>query len=207
MGQRYKVFINDKPLEVIHFEEKIEMVDGTVVLAYLTDSDIDSIIEMVEKQPFIRQGVLNADDLPVAFEEIKKKFQVITAAGGVVYNELNQILFIKRFGKWDLPKGKVESGEAIDAAALREVEEECGVSELTIGEKLINTYHTYKQNDKLILKETHWFKMRCGNHKRMHPQTSEGITEVAWINENDLGTVMDNTYQSVIYLLNSISNK
>ena len=34
--------------------------------------------------------------------------------------------------KWDLPKGKLDKGETIEAAAIREVEEETGVKGLKI---------------------------------------------------------------------------
>lgn len=37
------------------------------------------------------------------------------------------MLLIQRNGRWDLPKGKVEPGETLLQAALREVEEETGI--------------------------------------------------------------------------------
>ena len=49
--------------------------------------------------------------------------QPVTAAGGWVENSFGEVLWIHRLGQWDLPKGKLESGEAIDECAVREVEE------------------------------------------------------------------------------------
>ncbi|MBK9671561.1 MAG: NUDIX domain-containing protein [Bacteroidetes bacterium] len=66
----------------------------------------------------------------------------IEAAGGIVKNKQGQLLFIFRHGKWDLPKGKIEKGENEQDAALREVEEECGIAELTLQKKLTTTFHT-----------------------------------------------------------------
>ena len=36
--------------------------------------------------------------------------QIITAAGGLVFNQNDELLMIYRRGKWDLPKGKLEVG-------------------------------------------------------------------------------------------------
>ena len=49
-----------------------------------------------------------------------KKLPVVFAGGGLVFNAKKEILFIRRNGKWDLPKGKVEKDETYQAAALRE---------------------------------------------------------------------------------------
>ena len=56
----------------------------------------------------------------------------VIAAGGVVRRPgpggLWEIVLVHRPGydDWSLPKGKVDRGEALEAAALREVEEETG---------------------------------------------------------------------------------
>ena len=39
---------------------------------------------------------------------------------------------MKRLGKWDLPKGKLDKGETIEECALREIEEETGAKGLSI---------------------------------------------------------------------------
>ena len=49
-------------------------------------------------------------------------FNIIKAGGGVVNNNKNQILFIYRLKRWDLPKGKLDKGETIRECAEREVE-------------------------------------------------------------------------------------
>lgn len=48
----------------------------------------------------------------------------------MVYNQKGEILFIKRNGRWDLPKGKAEKRETIEETAIREVEEETMVENL-----------------------------------------------------------------------------
>ena len=46
------------------------------------------------------------------------------------------MLFIYRFNKWDLPKGKLNKGEKKQDCAIREVEEECGICNLQIEMRL-----------------------------------------------------------------------
>ena len=66
------------------------------------------------------------------FRKFLKLFPNIVAAGGKVINSKNEILFIYRNNKWDLPKGKAERYENIAETALREVNEETGVTDLSI---------------------------------------------------------------------------
>jgi 8-oxo-dGTP pyrophosphatase MutT (NUDIX family) len=79
---------------------------------------------------------------------MKSKISVQKAGGGLVYNTKGEILFIFRNGKWDLPKGGIEKNEKIKQTAVREVEEETGVTGLEVVEKLPKTYHVFKQIDK-----------------------------------------------------------
>ena len=53
-------------------------------------------------------------------------------------------------------KGDDEAGETIEATALREVAEECGIDKLSIDQFLTTTYHYFYRNEN-CLKKTHWF--------------------------------------------------
>jgi hypothetical protein len=57
---------------------------------------------------------------------IMTEFKLIQASGGIVFNQKNEILLIKRLGKWDLPKGKIKKSETLEECAIREIEEETG---------------------------------------------------------------------------------
>jgi 8-oxo-dGTP pyrophosphatase MutT (NUDIX family) len=144
-------------------------------------------------------------NLDFLLELFKKMFKIIEAAGGLVSNSKNEYLFIKRNGKWDLPKGKIEKKEKIEDAALREVEEECGVSDLKIIKPLVTTYHTYFLEEQPVLKPTYWFLMHTNYSKVLTPQQEEGITEVKWIAKKDFGMVLENTYESIKDVLQKIS--
>ena len=85
------------------------------------------------------------ENLEQLWSDFRSHYRWLPAAGGVVrQRDLGKELFIFRRGSWDLPKGKIDPGEDAPAAALREVEEETGVSDLTLGEALPTTYHSYR---------------------------------------------------------------
>ena len=67
--------------------------------------------------------------------------------------ELQKFLFIYRNQKWDIPKGRIEEGESVQSAAVREVEEETGVTDLTITHTLTTTLHLFHRNGKYRLKD------------------------------------------------------
>ena len=134
---------------------------------------------------------------------IKKKFSIVKAAGGIVDKE-GLTLLIFRLGKWDLPKGKLEQNESITVCALREVEEECGISKLTIVKELPITYHSYRQAGKNVLKVTYWFLMNCTDESSLVPQTEESIELAEWKNEKAVQIALENTYQNIKLLLGSI---
>ncbi|MGB3946654.1 MAG: NUDIX domain-containing protein [Bacteroidia bacterium] len=137
------------------------------------------------------------ENLAHLFDYFSSQFKIIEAAGGLVKNKNEQWLFIFRNGRWDLPKGKIEKGEAIKEAAIREVEEECGINELKIIKELPSTYHTYSIEEKNVLKRTYWFEMSTNYNKKLTPQLEEGITDVKWLSKNQLKQVIDNTYESI----------
>ncbi len=68
-----------------------------------------------------------------AVDEVLANRDVVRAAGGVVYrtdgkNALEVVLIHRpAYDDWSLPKGKLKEGETLEAAALREVQEETGM--------------------------------------------------------------------------------
>lgn len=137
-------------------------------------------------------------DLAFYFPTIKEKNRYLTelcmkcrpqsAAGGIVINEKNQILFIRRNGVWDLPKGKIESNETPEDTAIREVQEETGVSVNQLLSKWSTSVHLYlfEKSKTLIWKETHWYLMKAHSSSYFKPQKEEGVESVEWIPIKDI---------------------
>lgn len=124
-------------------------------------------------------------DLPLRWLRcLKRRMRWVRAAGCVVHDDAGNMLLILRNGRWDLPKGKVESGETLLQAALREVEEETGIAPLptTRYPLPIKTYHTFNLYGGWHLKQTSWFDAHVAGRKPVgKPQGEEGITEVVWV--------------------------
>ncbi len=139
-------------------------------------------------------------DLEGMWKEFRQNFKIIEASGGIVRNGLGQILFIFRNGIWDLPKGKIEVGESRETAALREVNEECGFTRLSLGNFIGTTYHIYNEIESEVLKVSYWYEM-SSDQKELTPQLEEGITALKWVGLNDLDLIIDNTYPNIILLL------
>ncbi len=127
------------------------------------------------------------------------------AGGGVVVNEKNQVLFIYRRKKWDLPKGKLDPGEDIKACAIREVMEETGIRNLTIGNLIIVTTHSYEENGMKMQKETHWFEMKAStvDNSTLTPQLEEDIEKIEWVSPENLEEYLSETYTNIQQVLNS----
>lgn len=123
----------------------------------------------------------------------------IIAAGGIVMNPKQEILWIFRRGFWDLPKGKLDPGETIPQCALREVEEETGINDIQLNELITITYHEYfdKYLNTQVTKETHWYKMSIQDLQNGIPQTEEDIEKMEWFPINVLEIPMQHTYENI----------
>lgn len=114
---------------------------------------------------------------------------VIESAGGLVCNHYHHVLLMFKRGKWDMPKGRIEDGQSREKSALREVQEETGLSmsRLTIKGKLVSTWHTTRHQNIKYLKKTHWYLMDYdGDDDDTNPQIEEGIIECRWVHLSDL---------------------
>lgn len=137
------------------------------------------------------------------FTDLITHFRFIEAAGGVVRNQNNQLLFIKRWGKWDLPKGKREKGEQVEACALREVNEETGIAPLKIVKTLPDSFHFYIHKQKTVIKKTFWFLMETDFTKAPVPQQEEDITQAIWMDKGECIQALSTSYRSLRESLSS----
>jgi 8-oxo-dGTP pyrophosphatase MutT (NUDIX family) len=164
-------------------------------------TELQSLIQAMQDTNINAGIILN--DVSQTMERIKNEFTIIQASGGLVYSNEKKILLIFRRGKWDLPKGKLDDGEDLIECALREVREETGLSQLIYNEFLCTSYHTYYENNKHILKESHWHLLRGNEKEALVPQTDEDIEKCKWVTEEELGPYLDNAPASIIDVVNA----
>ncbi len=165
--------------------------------------EILEILAVFEQLTEIKSLNILGDNTGKLFDIIKSNYTIVEAAGGIVRREDGKMLAIYRRGKWDLPKGKVEKGEFYKQTAIREVQEECGLSNIEIDKKIAETYHTYTENGKKILKRTFWYDINLKANETPVVQTSEDITDYFWYDFQTLKDIMVNTFESLkdIFLL------
>jgi len=198
----YKVFIDNHTLYIATSLEDFPELS-------FKEIEIIELHEFLQNQSLILTPnksvncVVITNDCDKAFKKIFKNYQKITAAGGIV-NRVDEYLFIKRHGLWDIPKGKVEKNEDVKIAAVREIEEECGITAPEIIKELTITYHTYYFKGKDVLKKTHWYLMLYDKMEELIPQTEEDITEVKWFKKHEFDIVMGHTYPSIVDVIDSL---
>jgi len=177
------IFINEKPI-CLGSSEEIHHIDGFESVEYnKKNSFLLTYIEAFENKTFEGERLLiHASNLKELLKDFFDFYKIIEAAGGLVLNERQEILAIYRLGVWDLPKGKVEKGETLDAAAVREVQEETGLDVIELKEPLIDTYHTYidPRKNRRVLKISHWFLMQTKENELV-PQREEDIELAVWL--------------------------
>jgi len=199
-----KIYFNDKPLFLCDAVDEIIQPyvhhDDAIFIDELNSHTVKSMIHEMA-QPEIHAGVFYHAELEDLKKAFFKKFTFIQAAGGLVVNEKKEILIIFRRGKWDLPKGKLDKGEKLEACAVREVEEETGLQKVKLVSPLSITYHTYHEGTRSILKESHWYNMKVSGDQKLIPQIAEDIHEIKWVKPKDLQQYLNNTFPSVTDVL------
>ena len=191
-----QIFYKEKP--IIISDKKSDLKNSLIIdLELLENLDF---IKLLTKKKINSIGVLS-NEFEIIINIFKKKFPEIIAAGGKVINNKSEILFIYRNKKWDLPKGKAEKNENIAQTALREVEEETGIKNLSIIKPLKKTYHIFKRGGKNYLKTTYWFEMKSDFNGKFKPQKKEGITRVEWIGTENLSFILPKSYANIRLLI------
>ncbi|KAA3623223.1 MAG: NUDIX domain-containing protein [Flavobacterium sp.] len=188
----YKVFVKDIPI-ILSTEKNIGKQYTSIPLKF---ARFKKLIKKINNGKLIYVNLYHKNEEKLE-RFLRKKLPVVEAAGGLVYNNKREILFIYRNGKWDIPKGRIEKNESHQEAAVREVEEETGITGLEVKKFLTTTYHVFKRNGKFKLKVTYWFEMYSEFDGTFVPQIDEGILKVKWKNFEKTQKALRDSYENI----------
>lgn len=196
----YRLFCNNRKLTANNFCENLLSLDNKGV------KNCDDLVAKIRHwlddatAEDLDLGDVDGENLASA---IKNIFRQAPAAGGVVIID-NKFVAIERNGIPDLPKGHIEKGESPEVAALREVEEETGITDLEIIQELPATWHCYLLNDQWTIKKTSWYLMKTASGMKNIPQTEEGILKVYLVDKEGVNEFGKNTFDSLKTLVPKI---
>lgn len=190
----YKVFFNQKP--IILTTSLVEQTQERPVF-FLKFTHKKSIIAALKSKKVKQLYLYHAKEEKM-WQLFYNLFKVIEAAGGIVqHTKTKKFLFIYRNNKWDIPKGRIEQDESVRAAAIREVEEETGVENLSITKSLPTTLHMFHRNGKYRLKKTYWYAMETDFEGALQPQEEEGIQKAEWVKKDKVSALFKNAYANI----------
>lgn len=117
-----------------------------------------------------------------------KKDNLEFSAGGVVYKKVGEdfcfALILSKDNTWTFPKGHIEDKEIPEEAALREVEEEIGISDLKIEVLLEKIDYWFVFQDKKIHKFVYYYLMKTSK-STLTPQLDE-ISDAKWVKADEI---------------------
>ena len=131
--------------------------------------------------------------------------QEILAAGGIVIDNETatpRVLLVHRpqYDDWSFPKGKLDAGETVEQAALREVKEETGLECRIIRPLTVLRYGSRTRKDRLKPKAVHYFLMeRVSGHIQV---PGEEVDRAEWFDFNEAASKL--TYAQDRNLLSSL---
>ena len=195
----YKVFFNESQLT---FSNQCNPEAKNILFHHETQFDEAFHLLSSNSSKFVN---IFSDDIDAVWASFLNYFKHIKAAGGIVRNPQDDILFIFRLGKWDLPKGKMEEGESKEESAIREIEEECSITNLQLKRFLMPTFHIYYLRE-YVIKETFWFEVFYDGVELPLPQTEEGIETVEWKKECEIPQLLENSYPNIKLLMDNYLN-
>ncbi|NRB51768.1 MAG: NUDIX domain-containing protein [Saprospiraceae bacterium] len=201
----YKIYINETPLLLFDAgkgQKLPEAGPNELLMRYTGKAKfLLNYADMLEKSQRYDRVIIHSTDYEKLVADFQSNYKILEAAGGLVYNEDQKVLMIFRRDFWDLPKGKIDPGESKEEAAVREVEEETGLQDITLRDLITETYHTYRtKKGNRILKRTYWFRMDAPS-QALVPQTEEDIEQAIW---QDLDTFLQTSpviYKSILEVL------
>ena len=192
----YKVFINNKRLILANNTEIIDYGDAAAICLKKPETVTAAIKNHLLKSTNLDLIILSPDYKKL-IEVFESNYEVRLAAGGWVWNEIDELLMIFRENHWDIPKGHLDDGESIEECAIREVKEETGVSNLEIISRIGISRHIYEYQGRAVLKVTHWYKMKASSKEILKPQAEEGIEKVQWVAESYVKERLQSSWKSL----------
>ncbi len=194
----YKVFYNDSPVILTDSLPQSKSAESGRVVLINTRRDIKEAVNHFLKSPSSHPlTIYNNGNLKKLLDDFISLFWYLEASGGIVRNASGERLFIYRFGRWDLPKGKIEKNETPSDAAIREVTEETGITGHHLVAELPSTFHIYEHKGKKVLKRTYWYAMAYTGSATPVPQLEEEITRAEWFEKSNLNIILSSTYASL----------
>ncbi len=124
------------------------------------------------------------------------------SCGGVVFRRFTNgpkyLLILDGHGNWGFPKGHEETGESAEQTARREIQEETGLTALTLHAALPALEWTFSSGRTLVHKRCNYFLFECAVGET-RPQRDEGITRCEWFSHQD--ATQDLTFPNTSKLL------
>jgi 8-oxo-dGTP pyrophosphatase MutT (NUDIX family) len=201
----YKVFYENRSFNFISSKACSGSGPKPVVVQFRDVKHLHNLTDLFLSQGFDRDVYLVCPtNLEAAFEAFKSHFHLSQTGGGLIKDKQGKVLFIYRNGFWDLPKGHLETGETIDACALREVYEETGLSELQLIGQVAISWHIYDLNNKTILKSNTWFLMHTASDQSLKLEQKEGITDAKWVSKEEIPYYLKRCYRSIAETLGTV---
>ncbi len=195
------IYINERPLLIAGLHDALPAeLTGATTLFNPPAAEVAQTITLLETNQ-LPAVVFRTGEAAALLDQVKSHFQVLVAAGGLITNDAGEILLMFRRGKWDLPKGKQDDGETLEDCALREVQEETGLKNVTLGKPITETWHYYSFKGKNILKHSYWYRMHFFGNELTIPQIEEDIMDIQWIRPENIAKYMLYSYQNIVDVL------
>ncbi|MCQ2235364.1 MAG: NUDIX domain-containing protein [Bacteroidales bacterium] len=199
-----QIYFGNRTLTLATDIEKEPIGSFDAIHKYSNLNELKQFLRRFDVKEELKSGCIYFHDIDLLLEHVKACYKYIQAAGGLVENDKGEYLIINRLGKVDLPKGKQEAGETPEQNALREVNEETGLSGISLGKMICDTYHTYPLNGEMALKRTRWFSMNVQGSPALKPQKEENIVAAQWVGIGELRSLASESYPSLQVVFRSV---
>ena len=193
-----KIYLENRSIIICAEDDQILADPNAIRFTIGNNGGLTEMIEMFEVSDTLLRIFIPTNNIEDTYAKVCAEFLEVNAGGGLVENRRGDFLLINRNGLWDLPKGHQDPGEEISVTALREVQEETGIEELSLQELICITDHCYKRNGIWHLKHTWWYSMLDRKPLDLIPQREEDISKAAWVAKSSLPPFLQNTYPSIV---------